>query len=156
VGGKMGIKEKYSELQKRYKLPSFEEIDKEFEISKIEKDAFLLREVRRKIADRLKAYSEILENILQPDTTVTNLFESKIFNEEERNEIFSLYKKLMFFERFSVETSIDEDDKKSADFINAVFKDLGEIKKNFLKFIRQVKDNWLKDSDIKEELGYMG
>ena len=112
----MKLKEKYQELGKKHKLPSFEEIDKEFEISTIDKDEFLLREIRRKIDEKIELYAKFLEEILQPETTLSNMYESKEFNEHERNEVFKLYKKLMFFYRLSMETSVGEDDSKTSDY----------------------------------------
>ena len=146
----MGIKERYQELRKKHKLPSFNEINKEFEISTIEKEEFLLREIRRKIAEKIEAYTKFLEDILHPDPpTTSNMYESRIFNDEDRNEIFKIYKRLMFFDRFSIETAVDEDDKKSSEYINAVFKEWGELKKQFLSFVKKSKESWLKDSDLK-------
>ena len=152
----MGIKEKYMGLSKKYKLPSFNEINEEFEISSIEKEDFLLREIRRKIAEKLELYMKFLEEILQPETTLSNMYESKIFDDEERTEIFKIYKKLMFFNRLSIETAVNEDDKKSSEYINAIFKELDEIKERFSKFVAKAKESWLKDIDIKEELRYLG
>ena len=43
------IKKRYEELVKKYKLPSFTSLNNEFEISTIEHEEFLLREIRRKI-----------------------------------------------------------------------------------------------------------
>jgi hypothetical protein len=152
----MGIKEKYQELSKKHKLPSFDEIDNEFEISTIEKDDFLLREVRRKIAEKIEVYAKFLEEILQPEVTVCNMYESKAFDAKEREGLFKLYKKLMFLSRASVETAVNEDDNKTSEYINEVFKDWNQIKEDFLKFAKKSKECWLKESDIKEDLGYLG
>ena len=143
-------------LCKKYKLPSFNEVNEEFEISDIDKDDFLLREIRRKIAEKLEIYMKFLEEILQPETTLSNMYESKIFNDAEREEIFKIYKKLMFLNRLSIETSVNEDDKKSSEYINIIFKEWNEIKSQFSKFVTKAKESWLKDIDIKEELRYLG
>ncbi|MBR9691346.1 hypothetical protein GOV06_01030 [Candidatus Woesearchaeota archaeon] len=152
----MGLKEKYQKLSKEHKLPSFEELDKEFEISKIEDEKFLLREVRRKIIEKIELYAKFLEEILNPDTTISNMHEAKIFNEEERERIFEFYKKLMYYDRLSIEVSIDEDDSKSSDYITGFYKEWSELKKEFSNFVKKAKESWLKDSNIKQESGYMG
>ena len=152
----MGIKEKYQELSKKHKLPSFDEINNEFEISTIEKEDFLLREVRRKIIERIELYATFLEEILQPEATVSNMHESKAFDAKEREDIFKLYKKLMFLSRLSTETAINEDDNKTSEYIDEVFRDWNQIKESFLKFAKKSKECWLKESDIKEQLGYLG
>jgi len=154
---KMGVKERYLELSKKYRLPSFDEIDNEFEISTIEKEHFLLREIRRKITEKIEVYAKILEEILHPDPpTVSNMYESGVFDEKSRDEIFVLFKKLMYLNRLSVEASIDENEQKSSDYINAVFKNWKDIKKEFLRHIKNAKESWLRDIDIKEKLGYLG
>ncbi len=153
----MSIKEKYDKLKKRYNLPSFDDINNEFEISIIDNDEFLLRGIRRKIAEKIEAYTKFLEEqILQPSTDVSNMYEFKVFDDEERKEIFKIYKRLMFFSRFSIEAGLYEDDKKTAEFIKSVFDEWNELKKKLLKFVVKVKESWLKEKDIKEDLGYMG
>ena len=88
---------------------NFDEINKELEISCIEKDEFLLREIRRKIIEKIEEILKFLGGILDPETNITDMYEAKIFDSEERNELFKLYQKLMFFDRYSIETSVDED-----------------------------------------------
>ena len=96
-----------------------------------------------------------MEEVLQPETSVTSLYESKIFNDKERNEIFNLYTKLMYYHRYSIEAAFEEDSK-TIDFINAFFREWPELKKKISEFSKKSKEGWEKDTDIKEELGYMG
>jgi hypothetical protein len=152
----MKVKERYNELAKKHKLPAFDKIDKEFEISVIDKEAFLLREIRRKIIEKLESYAKFLEEILQPETTLSNMYEAKIFDDEERTEIFKLYKKLMSFDRSSLEISIDEDDEKTSEYITSIFDEWSDMKKKIAEFLKKSKEEWLKETDIKEELRYMG
>ncbi|MBW2995729.1 hypothetical protein KY332_00345 [Candidatus Woesearchaeota archaeon] len=152
----MGIKEKYKELSKKYKLPSFNEINNEFEVSGIEKEDFLLREVRRKIVEKIEIYSDLLHIFLHPEASLCEMFECRAFTDEEKDKIFNVYKKLMFFNRYSIEVSIDEDNEKTAKFIKDVWKDWKDIKENILPTVKKVKGSWLKEIDIKEELRYLG
>ena len=152
----MGVKEDYTELSKKHKLPSFVEMEREFEISTLDEEGFLLREVRRKITEKVELYFKFLEEILQPETTVANMHESREFNEEEREKIFKLFSKLMFLYRLSMETSVNEDDQKSADYINTVFTDWDSIKDQFSKIVAKAKESWLNEKNIKEDLEYMG
>ena len=150
------MKQEYQKLAKKYKLPSFDSLNKEFEISDIETVDFLLREIRRKINERFENYIKVLEPILQPEANVCDMHECKALNEDEKKRVYELYRKLMYLNKFSIETSINEDDKKSSLFINQVWKDLDKIKKDFKQIVVKLKDSWLKESDIDEELGYMG
>jgi len=150
------VKKKYEDLQKKYKLPSFDNLNNEFEISTIEEKYFLLREIRRKIIEKIEDYIKLIENILYPETNLCDTYECAVFSDEEKNEMFSLYKKLMFFNRFSTETSIGEDDKKSSEFINEIWNQWNDIKKELSIYIKRLKESWLKEIKIKTELGYLG
>ena len=57
----MSVKETYQKLSKKYQLPPFAEIDTAFEISTIEYEEFLLREVRRKMVEKLDSFIKVLE-----------------------------------------------------------------------------------------------
>ena len=116
----MEIKKKYQGSAKKYKLPSFDSINNEFEISTIDEEGFILREIRRKINEKIEVYTKVLNGLLQPETSLSDMYEYNVFNEEERDKMFKLFKRLMFFNRMSIETSIDEDDKKTSKFINDV------------------------------------
>jgi len=152
----MKIKEKYLELSEKYNLPSFEEMDNEFEISTIEKDGFLLREIRRAIIDKIELYIKFLEELLSPETDVSSMYESSVFNEGDRNELFEVYKKFMFFHRFSIEVSIDEGDDKTSNYLNQFFKEWNDLKRRFLIIVKKTKGSWIKNIHINEKLGYMG
>jgi len=153
----MDIEEKYEKLNKEYGLPSFKEINREFEIYTIENEEFLLNEIRKKISEKLEAYTKFLEEqVLQPSTDISTAYEFDVFEDEERKKIFKLYKRLMFFSRFSIEAGLDENDKKTAEFINSIFEEWIELKKRMLEFVVKLKKSWLKKKDIKEDLGYMG
>ncbi len=152
----MELKEQYQKLAKKNKLPSFDSLNNEFEISAIEETDFLLREIRRKITEKIELYVKVLDSLLHPEACLSDMYECRVFSDEEKNKLFNLYQKLMFLDRLSIESSIDEDDKKSSDFINEVVKQWDDIKKDFLPVARKMKESWLKDTDIKEELGYMG
>jgi hypothetical protein len=152
----MGVKEKYQELEKKHKLPSFSELDRDFEVSSIEEEKFLLREIRRKIVEKIELYAKLLSEWLNPEATISNMHESKLFTEKERRELFQVYKRLMFFDRYSIETAAREDDEKSAEFINDVFKEWNDLKENISVFVKKAKESWTEEVDVKEELGYMG
>lgn len=151
----MSIKENYKKLQKKYRLPKFEDINKDFEIITIEKKEFLLREVRRKISEKLELFAKLLEGIFLPDATLTNLYESKIFTDKEREKIYNLFKKLMFFNRLSIETSINENNAKTSNFIKTFWKYWTKMKRDLEKVIKKIKDSWKKEIEFKQELSYI-
>ena len=62
----------------------------------------------------------------------------------------------MYFDRFSIETSVDETDKKTADFINEFWKEWPSIKKKISEIIKKLKQGWTKEIKLKEEKSYLG
>ena len=150
------MKEEYEKLAKKYELPDFDSINKEFEISTIDTRDFLLREIRRKITEKIEIYIKSIEPILQPEASVSDMYECKIFDDKEKKNIYDIFKKMMFLHRFSTETSIDEDDKKTSEFLKKVWVEWPKIKKEFLNIISKMKNSWLNETNVKEKIGYMG
>lgn len=152
------IEKQYIELKKKLKLPDFKEIDFEFEISDLEETNFLLREIIRKMAERLDFCSTMLEEILQPDTSnLYALHETRNFDEDEKKKMYELYTKLMNFNRQSIEVSMEHNEKEEAEFISSLFNDWKTLKKELLVFVKKMRASWkTEEADIKEDLGYMG
>ena len=152
------IEKQYNELKKKHNLPEFKEIDFEFEISDLEETTFLLRNIIRRIAEKLDFYSTMLEEVLQPDTS--NLYamhETKYLNEDDKNSMYELYTKLMNLNRQSIEVSLERNERNEADFINNVFAEWKKLKEELLKFVRKMRASWkAEEADIKEDLGYLG
>ena len=62
------LKKDYKKIQEKYDLPHFEKLNEDFNIEKIaevETD-FLVREIRRFIADKFSNYLRFIEAILHP------------------------------------------------------------------------------------------
>ena len=90
------IEKEYNHLCKKYDLPKFEEIDREFEISSLESQRFLIKGILRRIAERLDMYAEVIGNLVHPDgSSLTVMHEVKFFSEDEKNEMYAVFKKIM-------------------------------------------------------------
>ena len=151
------IEKQYNELRKRFKLPEFGEIDFEMEISDFEETNFLLRAIIRRIAEKLDFYTTMVEETLQPDAS--NLYamhETRHFDDVEKKRMFDLYRKLMDFNRRSIENSLGHDEGSEAGLINDFFDEWKGIKKELLRFVKKMRDSWKTETDIKEDIGYLG
>ena len=140
---KFDIKEEYTKL--KLPLPRFEDLDNEFEISNanIKNKNFLLRNIRRRVNEKVIFYCRIIEGLLYPNSNnIIGMIEIKFFDEEEKNEISKLYKKLMQFERESLAIDVNPDDKKDVEYINTVFKQWRQYKEDLIKITRKMKDSW--------------
>lgn len=150
------IKEEYQKIAKLHKLPSFDSLNNEFEISDIEESDFLLREIRRKIDEKMENFVKVLDPVLQPEAVLCDMHECKALNDEEKKKAYDVYRKIMYFNRLSIETTINEDDKKTSAFIENVWKEWDNIKKDFLEVIIKLKESWLTEGDSEEAVRYMG
>jgi len=153
---KKDIKKDYEVLKAKYSLPDFESINNEFEISSIENKDFLLKEIRRKMTERLEFYIKMLESILQPDTaSLSSMHECKFVEDREKEGIYNTYKKLMIIDRNSIIASFG-DEKENAGFIKKTFEEWTKLKNDIKPIIEKIKSAWEKETDIKEDLGYLG
>jgi len=150
------ILKKYNELKGRYSLPDIGKISSFFEIYKIDEDDFLLMEIRKKIVEKLIRVSEVLESFIHPDTNISDIYECKAFSNEDRDEIFRLYKKLKLAEKKAMELSFDSDEEKESDFIKETLLLWDEIKEKMIFFIDKLKEFWKSESPEKTKEGYFG
>lgn len=150
------LKEQFKLLQEKYSLPEFDMLDKEFEIKDITNENIILREIRDRILEKFDEYIKILEGIVQPEASLANMYETKVFNDEEKNDIFQLYKRFMYMDRFSLQTEIEDGDEKVAEFINVSFKEWMTLKPRILEIIIKLKDSWTTEEDENFYVSYCG
>ena len=150
------LKKEYNKFCEKYSLPSFEELDNAFEVSCVEHKEFLLREARRKIAERLEIVAKFLEELLQPDQTLANLHECRKITEDDKKRIFDLYRKLMMLCRYSFELDLVCSEEKDASFIKDVFKEWKELKNEILDYVKKAEESWKDVEFTEEELEYLG
>ncbi len=151
------IKNEYQKLAKKYNLPDYDELDLDFEISTIEKKKFLLREIRRKILDKIDGIKEILESVIQPDAnSFSSIYESRIFDDEGINMVYTIYKTVMILNRTATIVNLRADEKEEAEYIKNTFIEWQKLKPNLINYLEKIKNEWQKETSVKEDLGYLG
>ena len=151
------IEKEYSKISKKYKLPKFKEIDSEFEISTLESPSFLIKNILRRIVEKLEFYIEVVGNLVHPDaSSLSSMYEIRYFSDDEKNEIYNLFKKLMKVDRNIVEVVLKNDEKEQTEFLNKFFSNWLGTKKELLKYIKKMKESWEKQSTIEEDTAYFG
>ena len=148
--------EGYDELKQKLGLPEYNDLDHEFEISLLEDAPFALRNIRRKIMEKVDFYARFLEEQLQPEATLPLIHECKYFTDEEKSKMFKFYMKLMLIVRSAAQLGIEEEDQKTANFITKTLKDWKEMKPELLVYVKKVRDAWKEDISTKETIGYLG
>ena len=148
------VKEAYKKIS--FQIPSFEEINGEFEIEEIE-TSFILRNVLRKAAEKVEFYVGILSEILQPDTaSLSGMHETRFFTEAEKEKLYSLFKRLMKSHRAIIESVLGKTEEDQAAFLKEFFNDWKTNKIEILALITNMKDSWDKEIIIQKDVEYFG
>ena len=154
---KNDIEKAYNHLCKKYSLPKFEEIDKEFEISALESQRFLIKGILKRISETLEPYAESIGNLVHPDgSSLITMHEVRFFSEDEKNEMYTLFKKFMKTGRHISELILANDEKEQAIFLSNFFSEWLAIKKNLRAYLGKMKECWENESTIDDDLGYLG
>ena len=152
------LKENYKKIQAQHNLPSFEKLNEDFQIERIaeiETD-FLIREVRKYVADRLSNYLRSIEGILNPSNAPMFVFSIiKAIDSNDKKKFAEIYKKLSEIELELIELDIEFSEKKEAEFIKNSYKGWQEIKKELLEIVASIKKNWDNKSEANGR-GYFG
>jgi len=150
------MQEEFDKVAKKFSLPSFEELDYEFEISTLEKE-FLLRNIKRRVEDKLTYLAQLLSDIIQPNTeSLASLYECNHFSEEEKEEILKIVRVLQYQLRALAESYIAMDDTADAKLITEITKEFPHLRKQSLPLVAKLKEVWKIEQDFKEVLEYLG
>ena len=151
---KLNIKEEYDKL--KYKLPKFNDINNEFELEFIKEKPFILRQIRRRMNEKVIFFCRIIEGLLYPTQQhIINVTEVKNFSEEKKKEAHKIYKKLMQYERQSLLLDVTPNDKGDVKFINDVFDFWKKIKKDMESIVKLMQESWKKEFSS-EKNNYFG
>lgn len=152
------MKEEYEKIRKKHGLPDFDALDKEFEISTIEPDGFLLREIKRKMRDRLNYATDVLNKMIQPETSaLSDLYEYRCFDDSDKQRIFELFSRVMYLSRKIVESEFLIDEKKDAEVVKEIAEKWPGLRKDILPFVRSLEACWKETPGSDRELkGYLG
>jgi len=135
------IKE-YGKYEKKYKLPSFKEINQAFEIEKIDKESEILLKVIRKImVEKIVNSLGFVEMLLNP-MNAPRMYHAYIKNiqEEDKKCIDKIYESFSEISTLSLEREVDYDEKKEAELIIQIFKVWNKMKPEFQKILKNLKD----------------
>src|SRR3989344_540910 len=113
------LKRRYSVLEKKHRLPSFKEINENFEIEKIDKEhECLLRAVRKAIMDKIVNSVAFFDMLVNPSAT-PRIYMSYVrsMSSEDRKIIEEIYDKLSEISFISLELEINYSEKGEADLI---------------------------------------
>lgn len=149
------LKGSYSVLEKKYKLPSFSELNENFEIEKIRKgQETLLRTVRKTMMEKVVNSLGFIESLLNPiNAPRMYLIYLKSMTSDDKKELDRIYSVLSDAVIASLRLEIDYSEKGEAEMIIRLARDWNSIKPSFSKVI----DSMQKPaSNITKEKSYFG
>ena len=139
------LKQEYKKIQEKHNLPSFEELNEDFNIEKASevKVELLIREIRRFIADKLSNYMRFAEAVLNPVNVQMFVYSLiKSLDVQEKEKLTEIYKKLSKNELKLIELDIAYSEEKEALFIRESYVMWQEMKKDLLDVIEKANKNW--------------
>jgi hypothetical protein len=139
------LKEAYSLFQKKYSLPSFEEMNKDFQIEKVtilETD-LLLKEIRVCITNKFFNYLRFLESLINPANASMFVFAmAKSVLDKDKEKLIKLYKQLSRLEVDFIELDLEYFENKEAESIKKYYQLWQEMKKELFSIVEIIKKNW--------------
>lgn len=152
------LKKEYEKLRTRYKLPSYIELNEEFDIEKLQdhETDTLLREIRKIMMDKSIAYLRFIEMLLNPANAPMFFFGLlKNLEASEKKLLEDTYSKLGKIEIEVINIDNDYSEEKEARFVLHLFKEWQEVKKDMTKISKFLVQNWEKKTG-KRDRGYLG
>lgn len=149
----MNIKEEYDKLGKKYDLPSYEELDDEFELlyfQNILEIKYPLRFVRRRIVDKVSGFVNFFQGVISPTPgNLISMEESGFLSKEDKDEVVKMIKIMVVMERESLLLDINHDEMSDAEFIKKGYSKWKNLKLKVEEYAKKMKDGW--NSEIPEE-----
>jgi hypothetical protein len=145
------LKENYFEIQGKYGLPEFDKLNRDFQIEKIAENEtdFLIREIRKFIADKLSNYLRFIELILHPANAPMFVFSViKTIGSEEKKKLNAIYRKLSKSEVQLIELDIEFNEEKEVNFVKESYIIWQDVKKDVLEVVDVIKKNWDNKTEV--------
>ena len=154
----MKINEEYDELRKKYKLPSFDEVNYEFEISTLDvnKIPSLSRGILRAICNKMGLFLNYVEHVISPNPQgLHGYIEIQNTTNDEKKEIFEFYKDLSKKYHKAYSTELTEKEEEIIKEIKNVLKYWDSVRVRFKKISEVINKAWEKELE-KEKIETIG
>ena len=152
------LKEEYHKLSRKYHIPDFNELNKQFDVEDVQTDTdFLLRRIRKIILEKITNYSRFIELILNPSTAPMFFFKLvRKLEPNDREKLSKIYEILGNLETQVIHLDLDCSEDKEARFIQESFEVFNKkIKFNLLAIIDKLM-NGNNDYQIRNSGSYLG
>ncbi len=145
------VKEKYEKLRKKYQLPLFENIIREFPV-KLDSPDLILHDITEKICEEISNRVQTLESIIfvGSSSEPSTLYETSMMK-DKKDKLFELYKELMSIRWRGEKVKNIAKEEKMADFVKTIYDEwVNKIKKKFIEICEIFEKKW-KDVKLRED-----
>ncbi|MDP3881908.1 MAG: hypothetical protein Q8Q31_03460 [Nanoarchaeota archaeon] len=151
------LKKEYSELEKKYKLPSFDKINEDFEIEKINAESdFLLRIIRKLMMDKIVGFLNFFERVTSNPASLPKVYYQfiKAIDVEDKKEADKIYSMLGDLSLIAFEREIEVSEKGEAELIKKIYSEWNASKVSLMKLAKKMRST---ESNVsKKEKSYFG
>ena len=154
----INLEQEYNEIKKEHNLPEFTAIAEDFDIEKIQEKetSFLLREIRRAINEKISAYIQLFETLINPNAPPMFVFSIlRNISQKDKDTIKEIYKTLSKTQIEIMKLDTIYSEKSEANFINNTFLIWQELKPKIHKLIEDFESNFETDDTTKKR-SYFG
>lgn len=147
------LKKEYGVLKEKYGLPSFDEISEDFDIEKLDdkETSHLMREIRRVLMDKLSAYLNLFENLVNPSGPPMFIFSAlRSMDNSNKPKLREIYKRLSKIQIGSMKLDTIYNEDLEAKFVKDIFSSWQEIKKEIYTVFDDFDKNFDKENGSKE------
>jgi hypothetical protein len=144
------VEESYGKLRKKYQLPVFEDLIREFPV-KLENPDLVLYDIIEKICDDMCDRTQTLEPIIFAGSSgdPSILYETNMLK-DKRDKTFELFKKLMSIRWRGEKVKNSAKENEMAEFVKTVHDEwINKLKKTFLEICELFEKKW-KEAKLRE------
>lgn len=149
------FKKIYDELKKKYSLPSFEDMNSNFDIGKIKRDSGnLIRDIRRMMVEKIVYYIRLVEVMVNPSqASPIMLMLLKEINSEDRKTIDSVLNSFVELEIEAHKLDVISKDVEEAKLVSKIYSTWDKKREEVLSLIKILERNLGKKPQIQAKKG---
>ena len=150
------LKNLYFGYEKKYKLPSFDKLNEQFEIEKIDREsAILMRVIRKIMMDKIVNSLAFLDMIANP-MNAPRIYLSfiKSISDKDKEVMDKLYDSFGSLSLSCLALELDYSEKKEAEMVRSIYEQWEKARPEFSDLLKRVHKPV--KNDVKKEKSYFG
>jgi hypothetical protein len=149
------MKEDYSKLVKKHNLPSFDSLNRDFEIERISIETdFLLRAIRKSMMDKIVGWLRFFEMFLVPQGAPRiYMGYLKNMSPEDKNDIDYIYQALGSINISALQLEVNYSEKEEIEMIKKIVEKMDSLRPMMSKVIKNIENPKI---HFRKEKSYFG